>query len=179
MSAYDDWRRGRRFDTPPPPARDVIPYIQESVFLHHPDLVVELPEPDRRDLYGLPGNEAASGLTPITELFNGTPHPGSEVRENAVVGMMKLIGLRSHQREAGSFVLDPQPVDDGPGWQDWLGTHKLLKTRRRIRFRTVPEGSPDEARRRSTRCGRRSPERPGDSARTPRARRPFPGGPSC
>jgi serine/threonine protein kinase len=148
MSAYDDWRRGRRFDSPPPPAREVIPYIQESVFLHHPDLVVELPEPDRRDLYGLPGNEAASGLTPITELFNGTPHPGSEVRENAVVGMMKLIGLRSHQREAGSFVLDPQPVDDGPGWQDWLGTHKLLKTRRRIRFRTVPEGSPDEARRR-------------------------------
>ena len=53
MSAYDDWRRGRRFDSPPPPARDVIPYIQESVFLHHPDLVVELPEPDRRDLYGI------------------------------------------------------------------------------------------------------------------------------
>ncbi len=105
MSAYDDWRRGPtlRPHAAPPPAREVIPFIQAAVFLHHPDLVVELPEPDRRDLYGLPGNEAASGLTPITELFNGTPHPGSEVRENAVVGMMQLIGLRARPREAGQL----------------------------------------------------------------------------
>ncbi|MBB1516009.1 BREX system serine/threonine kinase PglW [Tessaracoccus sp. MC1679] len=148
MRTYDDWKRGRRFQTPPPPARDVIPFIHEAVFLHHPNLTVELPEQDRRDLYGLPDDAPRSGLAPITDLFTGTPHPGTTINEPVIAEIIKMIGLRPHKREAGSFVLDGQPLEDGPGWQDWLGTHKLLGTRRRIRFRTVAEGSPDEAHRR-------------------------------
>lgn len=63
--------------------------------------------------------------------------------------MMQRIGLRARPREAGSYVLDKAPLEDGPGWQDWLATHKHVKSqRRRIRFRVVPEGASEQARRR-------------------------------
>lgn len=148
MRTYDDWKSGRKFSSPPPPARQVIPFIQEAVFLHHPNLVVELPEQDRRDLYGLPDSEARSGLASITDLFTGTPRHGTPPNDAVTAQIIALTGLRPHHREAGSFILDDHPLEDGPGWQDWLGTHKLLQSRRRIRFRTVPEGSSDEAHRR-------------------------------
>lgn len=149
ITAYDAWKRGRTFDEPPPPARDVIPFIREAVFLHHPGFVCELPDVSRTDLYGLPGDESRSGLTPITELFTGSPRTDVSIREPAIVGVMQLIGLRARPREAGSYVLDAQPLADGPGWQDWLATHKHLKSqRRRIRFRVTPDGSSQEAGRR-------------------------------
>ena len=149
MAAYDDWRRGQKFAQPPPSARDLIPFIQESVFLHHPGFVCELPESSRTGLYGLPGHEAASGLAPVTDLFTGTPRPDAQIRERAIAAMMQRIGLRARPREAGSYVLDKAPLEDGPGWQDWLATHKHVKSqRRRIRFRVVPEGASEQARRR-------------------------------
>lgn len=147
MAAYREWARGRRFDTPPPAPDVVIPFIRESVFLHHPDFVCELPHAAHRDLYGLPGQEARSGLAPISDLL--TRAGSRPLHESAIVGVMGLIGVRAHAREAGSYVLDAHPLADGPGWQDWLGTHKHLRgQRRRLRFRVVPEGSPEEARRR-------------------------------
>lgn len=147
MAAYDEWVRRQRFDEAPPRAKDVIPYIQEGVFLHHPAFVCDLPQPSRRDLYGLPDDSDRSGLSPITDLLESSPRPGTTIYESALVGLMKLIGLRAHQREAGSYVLDQQPLEDGPGWQDWLATHKHLRDqRRRLRFRVAPEGSPVEVR---------------------------------
>ena len=149
MDAYDDWKRGRRFDQPPPPAREVIPFIRAGVLLHHPGLVCDLPDAARLDLYALPEHADAVGLDPITDLFVGASRPGPQVREQAITGVMQLIGLRARPREAGQYLLDAQPLEDGPGWQDWLATHKhLTSQRRRIRFRVVPEGSPEEARRR-------------------------------
>lgn len=143
MAAYDDWARRQRFDQPPPEANEVIPFIRAGVFLHHPDFVCDLSDAARRDLFGLPGDERRSGLAPITDLFDRTPRPGTKIYDNAIAGVMKLIGLRAHQREAGSYVLDQQPLEDGPGWQDWLATHKHLRgQRRRLRFRVAPEGSP-------------------------------------
>jgi len=147
MSAYDEFVRGKKFSSPPPRAREAIPFIHAAVFLHHPDLRCELRDASRRDLYGLT-EHAASGLDPITDVLAGTPQPGRPIYESAVVGAMQLIGLRARSREAGQFVLDQQALDDGPGWQDWLGTHKLVSSRRaRIRFQVAPEGSSEEHRR--------------------------------
>ncbi|MCW3158008.1 BREX system serine/threonine kinase PglW [Micropruina sonneratiae] len=146
MTAYGEWLRNHSFRDAPNP-RDGIPFIQEAVFLHHPDLVCALPDSARIGLYGLPDDDRPGALDPITDVFDGDPRPNTRIYENAVVGAMQLIGVRAHPREAGSFVLDPQPLDDGPGWQDWLATHKHLRNqRRRIRFRTVPEGSSEQAR---------------------------------
>lgn len=129
-----------------PPTSDVIPWVQEAVFLHNPELRCELPLASRRDLYGLPG-DAESGLVGIDAIFNRPPRQGTKIYDNAIAGLMKMIGVRAHQREAGSYVLDQAPLEDGPGWQDWLGTHKLLKDqRRRIRFHSAPEGSSDQQR---------------------------------
>lgn len=148
MTAFDDWARNRPFDGTRPRANEVIPFIQAGVFLHHPDFVCELPEAARRDLYGLPGANN-SGLEPITDLLNGFPRPGTKIHDNAIAAVMGLIGLRAHAREAGQYVLDAQPLEDGPGWQDWLATHKHLRDqRRRIRFRVAAEGSAEDARRR-------------------------------
>lgn len=148
MAAFDNWARRQPFDPHRPSAKEVIPFIQAGVFLHHPDCLCELPEAARRDLYGLPA-ATTSGLDPITDVLEGVPRPGTKIYEAAVAGVMKMIGLRAHQREVGAYVLDQQPLEDGPGWQDWLATHKHLRNqRRRIRFRVAPEGSTEEARRR-------------------------------
>src|SRR6478672_1228704 len=45
----------------------VVPYVQESVFLHHPDLICRLPAASQIDLFGLDGNEAHSGLPGISD----------------------------------------------------------------------------------------------------------------
>ncbi|BEH01458.1 BREX system serine/threonine kinase PglW [Brooklawnia propionicigenes] len=149
MTAFDNWARNQPFDPQRPrSANQVIPFVQAGVFLHHPDFVCELPEAARLDLYGLPG-ATTSGLDPITDVLDAVPRPGTKIYEGAIVGVMKLIGLRAHAREAGQYVLDAQPLEDGPGWQDWLATHKHLRDqRRRIRFRVAPGGSTEDARRR-------------------------------
>lgn len=149
IDAYDAWARNRKGQGPTPPARDVIPFIHAAVFLHHPSLVSELPDTASIDLYGLPRHEDTSNLAPITDLLDRTPRPGTTIHEAAIANLMQRIGVRAHERTVGSYVLDPQPFEDGPGWQDWLATHKLLTAqRRRIRFRVLPEGSTEDARKR-------------------------------
>ena len=146
IAAFEEWARHQPPDPQRPRASEVIPFIQAGVFLHHRDFVCDLPDAARRDLYGLP-TAPKSGLAPITDVLDGVPRPGTRIYENAIVGVMRLIGMRAHAREAGQYVLDAQPLEDGPGWQDWLATHKHLRDqRRRIRFRVAPEGSTEQAR---------------------------------
>jgi Nuclease-related domain len=45
-----------------PGPRTVVPFVQESVFLHHPGLRCLLPPASRIDLFGLDGSENHSGL---------------------------------------------------------------------------------------------------------------------
>jgi hypothetical protein len=52
-----------------PDERDVVPYVQESVFLHHPDLRCALRETSALGLYGLDGNEDRSNLPGISGLL--------------------------------------------------------------------------------------------------------------
>ncbi|SHJ47310.1 Serine/threonine protein kinase [Tessaracoccus bendigoensis DSM 12906] len=131
----------------PPRARDIIPWVNQAVFLHHPHTRVELPESARIDLYGPDRLENQTGLPGISELLS---HPsghrgpiGTNV-EDILVMLLKRIGLvQRREREAGSWVLEGEAFDAGEGWQDWLATHKVSQQeRRRIRFQPVPDGAP-------------------------------------
>jgi hypothetical protein len=50
-----------------PDARDVMPLVQEAVFLHHPGIRCALPPVARTDLYGLDGAETTTGLPGISD----------------------------------------------------------------------------------------------------------------
>ena len=64
-----------------PQARKVVPFVQESVFLHHPDLRCVLPAASRKDLFGLEGHERTSGLPGLATRLLETP-TGEAIGEN-------------------------------------------------------------------------------------------------
>ena len=56
---------------------------------------------------------------------------------------MERIGIvLRRQREAGSWVIDEEPLGEGEGWQDWPAFHRVATTDRgRIRFLVTPPGA--------------------------------------
>ncbi|WP_258008524.1 BREX system serine/threonine kinase PglW, partial [Rhodococcus sp. ENV425] len=118
--------------------KGVIPFVQELVFLHHPDLRCALPASSAINLYGLDGNERRSGLPGIGErLLAPSKHePVSEEKSLLIRDLMTAIGLAPRrQRELGSWVIDEQPFGDGEGWQDWPAFHHVdMEREARIRF---------------------------------------------
>ena len=142
---YLAWVREKRI-AGAAPANEVIPWVQESVFLHHERVRVDLPDSAKRDLYGLDGFETTSGLPGISTLLtrpSGPRRPIGPNTEDILVALLARIGLvQRREREAGSWVLEGGAIAEGDGWQDWLATHKVSQTeRRRIRFQTLPSGA--------------------------------------
>lgn len=142
---YDRWVHDTRV-VGEQPAREVVPFVQESVFLHHPGVKFEFPPGGDKDLYGLDGLERNTGLTGISELLlrpTGRGTPITPNREAVLTTLLARIGLvQRREREAGSWILDGDAIADGDGWQDWLATHRITpQERRRIRFRVLPEGA--------------------------------------
>lgn len=133
-------------------AKKWIPYMQELVYLHHPDLKCMLPVNSAINLYGIDGNEHRSYLPGISErLLAPSKHePVSEEKSLLIRDLMTAIGLAPRrQHEVGSWVIDEQPLGDGDGWQDWpafhhvdmeRGPHSLLptQTRRDLRGGACP-----------------------------------------
>ncbi len=129
-----------------PDTRDVIPFVQESVFLHHPDLRCLLPPASRIDLFGLDGSQHQTGLPGISErLLEPAPdkHAIGRNRDEIITALMARIGVvQRRQREAGSWVIDEEPLGEGDGWQDWPAFHRVATTdRARIRFLVTPPGA--------------------------------------
>ncbi|HEV2377801.1 MAG TPA: BREX system serine/threonine kinase PglW [Streptosporangiaceae bacterium] len=127
-------------------ARTVVPFVQECVFLHHPGVRCLLPSVSRIDLFGLDGSEHSSGLPGISERLLEPPAPQHSVgvnREEIIAALMKRIGIvQRRQREAGSWVIDEEPLGEGDGWQDWPAFHRVATTDRgRIRFLVSPPGA--------------------------------------
>ncbi|WP_133853965.1 protein kinase domain-containing protein [Labedaea rhizosphaerae] len=134
------WAREQRVRIPD--ERDVVPFVQESVFLHHPDLRCALRESSAIGLYGLDGLESTSNLPGISELVleaAGRRAIGRN-QELILVKLLERIGLvQRREREAGSWVIEDQAIGSGENWQDWLASHKVVPTdRARIRFRVLP-----------------------------------------
>lgn len=137
-----------------PDEKLVIPFVQESVFLHHPNLVCELPESSAIGLYGLDEAASTSHLPGISELLLDQPHHGKVIGENQekiLVALLKRIGLvQRREREAGSWVIEDGALDEGPGWQDWRGYHKVAKQESvRIRFQVAAPGAAESEIRRN------------------------------
>lgn len=127
--------------------RKVIPFVQESVFLHHEHFVCELPEPSTINLYGLDEREAASHLQGISHLLLEPPRNGNAIgpnQEAILATLLKRIGLvQRREREIGSWVIEENAIDEGPGWQDWRGYHKVAREQlARIRFQVSAPGAP-------------------------------------
>jgi serine/threonine protein kinase len=138
------WAQETGADIPDP--RAVIPFVQESVFLHHPGLRCLLPPASRIDLFGLDGVENGSGLPGISGRLLEPATPQQSVaahRDRTIAALMARIGIvQRRQREAGSWVIDEEPLGEGEGWQDWPAFHRVATTDRgRIRFLVTPPGA--------------------------------------
>ncbi|WP_228266166.1 NERD domain-containing protein [Microlunatus elymi] len=124
---YDRWVRERRVRNAPP-AYQVIPWVQESVFLHHPQLVSELSESSAMGLYGIDGLENHSHLPGISELLLEPGDQRHPIRETVLAELMSRIGLvQRRQREAGSWVITEQAIAEGDGWQEWKAFHARVR----------------------------------------------------
>lgn len=134
-----------------PSVRDVVPFVQESVYLHHPGMRCALSPTARIDLFGIDGSEADTGLPGISERLlesataNQTIGPN---RDEIIAALLANIGVvQRRQREVGSWVIDEEPLGEGDGWQDWPAFHRVSTTdRHRIRFFVTAPGAPDAER---------------------------------
>ena len=129
----------------------MVPFVQESVFLHHPGFRCELPQSSRLDLFALDGTEDTTGLPGISDrvLEAATPHQAVGPNQSDIIAsLMARIGVvQRRQREAGSWVIDEDPLGEGDGWQDWPAFHRVATTERaRIRFLVSPPGASATAR---------------------------------
>jgi serine/threonine protein kinase len=126
--------------------RTIVPFAQECVFLHHPGLRCLLPMASRTDLFGLDGQQSRTGLPGISDRLLEAPTPQQSVgpnRDDIITALMARIGaVQRRQREAGSWVIDEDPLSEGEGWQDWPAFHRVATTdRARIRFLVTEPGA--------------------------------------
>jgi len=125
-----------------PDVRDVVPFVQESVYLHHEQFRCELPPSARIDLFGLDGQTATTNLPGIRDRLL-EPASGQHAFKDAIIAqLMHNIGVvQRRQREAGSWVIDEEPTDEGDGWQDWPAFHRVSNDRARIHFLVTAPGA--------------------------------------
>lgn len=120
--------------------RDIVPWVQEAVFLHHRATRVLLPESSRIGLYGLDELESTPGGLPgisrLIEEPHGRGRPIRPDQEEILAYLLKRIGLvQRREREVGSWVVvDGGAIDEGEGWQDWQASGKETGAPARIRF---------------------------------------------
>ncbi len=128
-----------------PDVRDVVPFVQESVYLHHEHFRCELPPSARIDLFGLDGQSASTNLPGIRErlLEPAAGHQAIGANRDAIIAqLLANIGVvQRRQREAGSWVIDEEPTDEGDGWQDWPAFHRVSNDRARIHFLVTAPGA--------------------------------------
>lgn len=117
-----------------------LPYVKGSVFLHHSNADVRLPDSACTDLYVL--DELATpghGPDPISALFEEEPYRREVSRstERTLVTLMEAMGTAvPRDREAGSWtVLAKGRVEPGtPGWQDFVVVHRATGQPGHARF---------------------------------------------
>ncbi|MGI8947006.1 MAG: BREX system serine/threonine kinase PglW, partial [Ornithinimicrobium sp.] len=144
QDAARDWERETGATIPD--IRQVVPFVQESVFLHHPRFQCELSDQAAQGLYGLDGAQGKTLLPGISELLLEPPRnrrTTSASHERLFPELMKRLGLVARrERTAGSWVIEEAPLNEGTGWQDWRANHQVDPTQHaRIRFRVPPPGA--------------------------------------
>lgn len=127
-------------------AREIIPFVRESVFLHHPRFTSQLSPSAALGLFGLDGCESTSNLPGIGERLCESPRAGRAIgsnQEGILCDLMDRLGLKQRrERTAGSWVIEEALVGEGPGWQDWRAYHQVDQEQHaRIRVRIPPPGA--------------------------------------
>ncbi|GAA3673748.1 serine/threonine protein kinase [Yimella lutea] len=150
VTELDNWARERGAHGVDP--REIVPFVKESVFLHHPNLRCELSESSKLGLYGLDGS-THSHLPGISELLLAPPRhkPIGANQEEILAQLIARLGLvQRREREAGSWVItDSAAVDEGSGWQEWFASHRVAhQEQARIRFQTTPADAAESERQR-------------------------------
>ena len=118
-----------------PDPKAVVPFVQEAVFLHHPATKCLLPVGSRKDIFGLDGRSTDSLLPGIGERLlepaESDPKWSIGANRSAIVSkLMSGIGaVQRRQREAGSWIIDEEPLDEGTGWQDWPAFQRVTQDR--------------------------------------------------
>lgn len=138
------WARQQNVNVPD--LRAGVPFIQESVFLHHPNLVSELSEHSAQGVYGMDAYESRSNLPGISTLLTERPqepHVTSATHERLLPHLMDQLGLTPRrERTAGSWVIEESLLSEGEGWQDWRAFHGVTQSQHgRIRFQVPPPGA--------------------------------------
>lgn len=144
QDAARDWERETGATIPD--IKQVVPFVQESVFLHHPQFRCELDDHSAQGLYGLDGAKGKSRLPGISELLLEPPRHHRTIsasHDRLLPEIMKRLGLvPRRERVAGSWVIEEALVSEGTGWQDWHAYHQVTPTQHaRIRFRVPPSGA--------------------------------------
>lgn len=130
-----------------PDRRKAIPFVKESVFLHHPRFSCELDAEAAIGLYGLDGRRHQTNLPGISELLLAPAQQGratSEGQARIIPILMERLGLKPNdERTIGSWSLK-RPLDTlDEKFQDWHAEHTLIpENTARVRFRAVPPGAP-------------------------------------
>lgn len=133
-----------------PDMKQVVPFVQESVFLHHQQFRSELDDHSAQGMYGLDGAKGTSRLPGISELLLEPPRNHRTItltHDRLLPEIMKRLGLvPRRERVAGSWVIEEALVSEGASWQDWRAYHQVSQTQHaRIRFRTLPDGASETA----------------------------------
>lgn len=133
------------------------PFVEAIVYFSDPRLEVRLPPDKKKGLYGRP-----RGLPDVVDVLTAPPRgngPGIDAHDaKKLVDLLQEIGLNeSHRyRQAGTWLLEPEPFADSQTWQDYLATHQHVRTqRRRVRLYLVERQSSVEHRERVARAARR------------------------
>lgn len=134
----EQWAREVHED--PRQLRQLVPWVQEAVFLHHEKTRLALPPASCKNIYVFDDLTRDPGPLGISDLINEPPRRQliGPNQEAILAELLKRIGLvQRRERTAGSWVImDGGALDQGDGWQDWEASHKESGDRARIRFYT-------------------------------------------
>ncbi|MBN8207045.1 NERD domain-containing protein [Microbacterium esteraromaticum] len=132
--------------------RNAVPFVDEAVVMHGRDSKISLDRFGAEHVWALDGFRV-SGLGPdanfSTLVAQSAHHSIDLVQAKKIDALMSAAGLmpRTRQRMIGQYRLDSgEPLGEGPGWQDFLVTHPVAGTKRRIRLFAYPRGADRETR---------------------------------
>ncbi len=133
----------RKTNTPIAEVNGWVPWIQECVFLHHPDLDVRLSGIAASNLFSF--DSANNALPDIMDRLlepAGQKQMTDQTGIRLVAALATLGIMRRPTREYGSWLVTDRPLAEGEGWQDFPAEHRQdPEDKVRIRIFPLPLGS--------------------------------------
>ncbi|MEO1085580.1 MAG: NERD domain-containing protein, partial [Acidobacteriota bacterium] len=138
-----------------------LPFVEALVFLSSTDLNTSgLDAMGRQGVLVRQSEDGVStpipGLRPLYPWSSRSGPKIGSATARTLDRAMREIGVQRLQdaRKVGSYEL-VEALGEGPGWQDWLARHGVLKSRRRLRLYHTTSGARTETRRTLLRAAKR------------------------